>query len=217
MATDYGPGPGVELTVATGRALMRLVGRAFDLEASGGEHIPRLGPVVLAVNHLSHLDVIVATHLAGRNVRYLTLDELFGESRFFDRLVGYFGAIPMSRSRVPLGALRTALDHLAAGGAVGVFPEGRRVAHWSESPPKEGAAWLSLRADVPMVPVSIIGTEGSLSVGQRAMRRVPVRAWADPPLYPADFRDEPSPRRAMTMAWQTAVANRVAHWVPAPE
>jgi 1-acyl-sn-glycerol-3-phosphate acyltransferase len=168
--------------------------------------------VVLAVNHFSHLDVIVATHLAGRNVRYLAVDELFGESRFFDRLVGYFGAIPMSRERPPLGALRTALEILSEGGAVGLFPEGRRVAHWGESVAREGAAWLALRAGVPLVPVSIIGTEETLSVRERAMRRASIRAWADPPLYPDDFRDDSNPRLAMTQAWQAAVDHRVAHW-----
>lgn len=214
MRDEHAPGPGVGVAVATGRTLMRVVGRWFDLAVSGGENIPRRGPVVLAVNHFSHLDVIVATHLAGRNVRYLAVDELFGESRLFDRLVGYFGAIPMSRERPPLGAMRTALEILDGGGAVGLFPEGRRVAHWGESVAKEGAAWLALRADVPMVPVSIIGTEETLSVREGAMRRASIRAWADPPLYPGDFRSDLNPRQAMTAAWRATVDSHVAHWSP---
>jgi 1-acyl-sn-glycerol-3-phosphate acyltransferase len=212
MRDEPAPGPGVAWAVGAGIALVRVVGRWYDLEVSGGEHIPRRGPVVLAINHFSHLDAVISTYLAGRNVRYLAVDELFGESRFFDRLVGYFGAIPMSRERPPLGAMRTALETLNDGGAVGLFPEGRRVAHWGESDMKEGAAWLALRAGVPLVPVSIIGTEETLSVRERAMRRASVRAWADPPLYPTDFLDEPNPRRVMTEAWQAAVDARVAHW-----
>lgn len=212
MKDEHAPGPGVGIAVAAGRTLMRVVGRWYDLEVSGGENVARQGPVILAVNHFSHLDVIVATHLAGRNVRYLAVDELFGDSRLFDGLVGYFGAIPMSRERPPLGAMRTALEILDSGGAVGLFPEGRRVAHWGESAAKEGAAWLALRADAPLVPVSIIGTEETLSVRERAMRRASIRAWADAPLYPGDFRNDPNPRRAMTAAWRTAVDQRVAHW-----
>jgi 1-acyl-sn-glycerol-3-phosphate acyltransferase len=214
MTDEHTPGPGVTLAISVGSALMRLVGRWYDLDVSGGDHIPRRGPVVLAINHFSHLDVIISTYLAGRNVRYLAVDELFGESRVFDGLVGYFGAIPMSRERPPLGALRAALEILDGGGAVGLFPEGRRVAHWGESEFKEGAAWLALRAGVPLVPVSIIGTDETLSVKVRAMRRASIRVVADPPLHPADFADEPIPRRAMTAAWRAAVDARVAHWAP---
>ena len=98
-----------------------------------------------------------------------------------------------------------------------LFPEGRRVAHWGESESKEGAAWLALRAGAPLVPVSIIGTDGSLSVRERAMRRAAVRAFADAPLYPADFAALANPRGAMTAAWRAAVDAHVAHWSPATE
>ncbi|MGI9608777.1 MAG: lysophospholipid acyltransferase family protein [Acidimicrobiia bacterium] len=217
MADERTPGAGAELAVSTGSGLMAVVGRWFDLQVSGTSNIPRRGSAVLAINHLSHLDVIVTTHVARRNVRYLALDELYGESQMFDRLLGYFGSIPLSRTNTPLGALRTALDHLDDDGLVGVFPEGRRVGHWGESPFKQGAAWLSLRSGVPLIAVSIVGTEESLSVTESALRRTSVRVWADPPLFPDEFRDEPDPRAAMTAAWAELVAHRVGHWVPAPE
>jgi 1-acyl-sn-glycerol-3-phosphate acyltransferase len=138
---------------------------------------PRLpvGPVVVAANHFSHLDPVVVGMATGRPVRFLAVDELFGRSRFFDGLTHWLGAIPMSRTRAPLGALRTALAELAAGGTVGLFPEGVRVYAWGERPPKRGAAWLARRAGVPLVPIAIHGTDRVLGRDGRGIRRSPVR------------------------------------------
>ena len=205
----------VEAVRAAGSGLIGLVGRpGYDLLVSGRENVPTSGPLVVAVNHFSHLDAVLATHVVGRNVHYLAVDELFGESAFFDRLIGFFGAIPMSRVRPPLGALRRALELLAEGGAVGLFPEGRRVAHWGESFPKQGAAWLSLRSGAPLLPITIIGSEGTLSVTTRSFRRTSLWVCADAPLHPDDFREEADPRGTMTDAWAQIVGRRVAHWSP---
>ena len=91
-----------------------------------GPQIPD-GPVVVASNHFSNIDPVVVSMTVQRPIRYLAVDELYGNSALFDRLTLWLGAIPMSRTRAPLGALRTALAELSAGGTVGVFPEGVRV------------------------------------------------------------------------------------------
>ncbi len=94
-----------------------VLGRYFPLTCEGRERVP-LGPLVVAANHFSHLDPVVVTVATGRPIRYLAVDELYGRSAFFDGLTLWLGAIPMPRSRAPIGALRCALAELAAGGAV---------------------------------------------------------------------------------------------------
>ncbi len=131
--------------------------------------------MVIAANHFSHVDAVVVGMVSNRPVRFLAVDELFGRSRFFDGLTHFLGAIPMSRTRAPLGALRTALAELAAGGTIGVFPEGERVWRWGEAAPKRGAAWLAHRAGVPLVPIAIHGTDRVMGRGDHRIRRAPVR------------------------------------------
>ncbi|MEX1207737.1 MAG: lysophospholipid acyltransferase family protein [Acidimicrobiia bacterium] len=163
------------------------------------------GPLVLAANHYSHVDPVVVSFAAGRPVRFLAVDELFGRSTIFDRLTLWLGAIPMSRTRAPLGALRLALAELAAGGTVGLFPEGVRVWAWGEVEPKRGAAWLARRAGVPLVPMAIAGTDMVLGRGARRPSRHPVTVEACEPIYPGDYPPGGDPAGAMTREWERRI------------
>ena len=207
------PGRGTALTVALAHRPVRWLGPRFlDLEISGFDHVPATGGAVLAGNHLSHIDPVVVTVAARRNVRYLAVEELFGEYRFFDWLTLQFGAIPISREKAQPGALRTALSAIEAGDLVGVFPEGRRVLRWRDSSAKQGAAWLAQRSGVPVVPVAIAGSEGMLSPSQRKPRRTPVRVWVLEPIDSAGFPPTREGRAALTEAWVDAVADQLDHW-----
>ncbi|HHC09124.1 MAG TPA: 1-acyl-sn-glycerol-3-phosphate acyltransferase [Actinobacteria bacterium] len=192
------------------RPFRSLARALLDLEITGVEHVPRRGPVILAANHLSHLDPVLVTSAADRAVRYLAVDELFGRSRLFDAATGFFGTIPLDRDGIPIQALRAALEHVDAGGALGVFPEGRRVRHWGETPPRRGAAWLAWMTGAPLVPVAIRGSEGLLSVERRGLGRASIRVWVESPLDWFDFRDHVDPVGAMTEAWRAMVDRRLA-------
>jgi len=177
-------------------AVWRALPRLWDFEVVGENAVPH-GPVVIAANHFSHVDPFVAAVAAERPTRFLGVDELFGRSRFFDGLTYYFGVIPMPRGTVPLQSMRTALSHLAAGGGVTLFPEGRRVSEWGESPPKQGAAWLAIRARCPLVPMALWGTGEAMGLEDLKLRRHPIRVAVGAPLYPAHYSD----RAALTDAW----------------
>jgi 1-acyl-sn-glycerol-3-phosphate acyltransferase len=186
-----------------------LLGRVlFSLEVERAS-IPD-GPVVFAANHLSHLDPVIVGVVAERPVRFLAVDELFGRSRFFDALTIRLGTIPMSRTRTPFGPLKLALAELAAGRSIGLFPEGVRVWAWGERQPKRGAAWLALRADVPLVPVAVAGTD--LAMGREAGRisRAPVTVAVCEAIHPSDHRDHPDPVGSMTAEWARRIGAALA-------
>lgn len=176
----------------------------WRLRAEGRHRVPR-GPLVIASNHYSHIDPPLVGLVVGRPVRFLAVDELFGLYRFLDWVMLGFGAIPLSRDGVPLRAMRLALLHLAAGGAVGVFPEGRRVAAWGETEPKRGAAWLAHRSGAALLPVALSGTDAVYGIGAARVRFSKLRVTIAEPLYPADFAASPDPVRAMTDAWRQAI------------
>ncbi|MEN8114318.1 MAG: lysophospholipid acyltransferase family protein, partial [Actinomycetota bacterium] len=172
------------LTVRVLNIPVRWLGRALlDLEVSGAENVPAKGPIVVAPNHLSHIDPPVVVNAVGRLVRFIAVDELFGIHLAFDVATSFFGAIPTDRDGAPIQALEEAVDHLRTGGAVGVFPEGRRVAFWGESEPKKGAAWLAWMGGAPLIPVAVHGTERTLGPVDRGIHRTAVRVWIGEPIW----------------------------------
>ena len=182
-----------------------------DFEHTGPE-LPD-GPAVVAANHFSHIDPVVTSITARRPIRYLAVDELYGNSWVFDRLTLWLGAIPMSRTRAPFGALKIALAELAAGGTVGLFPEGVRVWRWGEIEPKRGAAWLAHRTGVPLVPIALAGTDLVMGRGAGGIARSRVTGIRCEPIQPDDFAARADPIGAMTDEWRVRVGRvlREAH------
>jgi 1-acyl-sn-glycerol-3-phosphate acyltransferase len=191
-----------------------LTAMLFDIEITGRQHLPPAGPYVVTANHLSLIDPILVTLAAGVQVRYLALDELFGKARILDVLMNYFGSIPISRVRPPLGAIKEGLAVLRSGSVLGVFPEGGRAKYWGERPIKPGAAWLAMATGSPLVPCSILGTEGLLSMTERGIRLPSVRLSLHPPLDPDSYLGRVDPLGAMMDDWKSALDGDLAHWQP---
>lgn len=208
MATPRGSvGPVVRTIFTRLPRLTKLIGRLVsDLEITGSAPP---GPAVVAANHFSHLDPVLAGTALKRFTRYLAVDELYGRSRVFDGLTLGLGAIPLSRERAPLGALKLALETLDAGDLVCLFPEGRRVREWGEQPPRRGAAWLSLRSGAPLVPMAISGTEIIWPVDATRLRRGPVRIWIGEGLQPDRYLDRVDPIGAMMADWHAWMDERL--------
>ena len=110
------------LVMAVGTPVVRWWGR---LDVRGLEHLPAAGPTVLMVNHDSAWDPVVLGIAAvrRRHLRALAKDSLWGNP-LVGRVLDGMGQIPIARGRGDTGALQAAVDVLAAGGCIGVFPEG---------------------------------------------------------------------------------------------
>ena len=110
------PGRGAFRFVQTARHPVGWLARVLvDNEVRGREHVPEHGPYIVAANHLSLIDPVFVTLAVGRMIRFLALDELYGVTGTLDRMINYFGSIPIARERPPLGALRDALEVLRSG------------------------------------------------------------------------------------------------------
>ena len=152
------------------------------------------GPFVAVINHISSLDPPLAGLALRRPVRFMALDEIWGVHPALDAVLTLFDTIPVSRSgRRPIGALRAALRHLESGRPIGLFPEGRRVAAWGEVPLKTGAAWLAVRASVPVVPVAIWGSQQAMPMDGMRISRAPIRVVVGAPIDPSPFMDRSDP------------------------
>ncbi|MCP2324437.1 1-acyl-sn-glycerol-3-phosphate acyltransferase [Hamadaea flava] len=161
-------------------AVLRL---AFWPTVEGRDNVPRRGPVIFAVNHISALDSFLISPLSPRRVAFMAKSEYFvrrGALGWLMRtaLVGT-DAIPVSRtdSRSALGSLDVAAAHLAKGGAFGIHPEGSRSRDGRLYRGRTGVAWLALETGAAVVPVAVSGTDRILPVGARIPRpgRITVR------------------------------------------
>jgi 1-acyl-sn-glycerol-3-phosphate acyltransferase len=97
------------------------------LEVRGLEAMPLTGPVLLAGNHDSYWDTVAigVAALPRRQIRALAKASLWKLPLVGPVLDG-MGQIPIDRGRGDAGALDRAVEELANGACIGVFPEGTR-------------------------------------------------------------------------------------------
>ena len=108
--------------IVTAKAAFKALGLRFQLE--GTEHIPRTGPALLAVNHVSYVDFVFggfAAQPSKRLVRFMAKKEIF-DHRFGGPLMRSLHHIEVDRGE-GLGSYKEALRYLAMGEVVGIFPE----------------------------------------------------------------------------------------------
>ena len=122
------------------------------LKVEGREHVPAHGAAIVAGNHALALDPFVIAHaLYGRrSIQFMAKKELFANP-----LLGYVirigGSFPVDREGNDVGAVRTALRILQAGGLLGIFPQGTRGGQELQA----GVALLALRGKASVVPAFV--------------------------------------------------------------
>jgi 1-acyl-sn-glycerol-3-phosphate acyltransferase len=129
------------------------------VRAQGLEHIPLNQPCVFAANHQSYLDIpALLTALPGR-LLFLGRPSLFSIP-VFGWALRRAGHIPIDRehARAALTNLNRAAEKLQTGYSTVIFPEGTRSSDGALRAFKSGGFKLALKAGVPIVPVTIIGT-----------------------------------------------------------
>jgi 1-acyl-sn-glycerol-3-phosphate acyltransferase len=159
---------------ATRGILAGLLRGVFRLEITGRELIPARGPLILAPNHRSLIDIPVAAAVTKRKVWFMAKEELFA-SKLSAALLGRLGAFPVRRGRPDRAPLQRALQLLSQGEVVGIFPEGTRrpLARFEEL--EEGFAYVAIRSGAPVVPVAISGTEAIFPPGGKLPHLVRIR------------------------------------------
>jgi len=128
---------------------------------SGLENVPRDGAYIMVSNHTSNLDPpfiggAIGRH-TGRPIHFMAKEEI---NRW--PLIGWLargaGVFFVRRGEGDRAAQRIALEHLAAGRPIGVFPEGTRSRNGVLREPKFGVSLLAMRSGAPILPVGISGS-----------------------------------------------------------
>lgn len=120
------------------------------------------GPIIVISNHTSYADGVLlalAARRLGRSLRMLATSGIF-EVALIGGAMRKLGFIAVRRGAADAStALDQAAEALAAGEAIGLYPEGRVTRHpeqWPERS-KTGAVRLALRTGAPIVPLAMVG------------------------------------------------------------
>jgi 1-acyl-sn-glycerol-3-phosphate acyltransferase len=160
-------------------------------KAVGTENVPATGCAILASNHLSAADWIFMPLQLRRRVTFLAKQEYFTGTGLKGRVQRLFfagsGQVPIDRTSASAAedAIRTGVRILREGKLLGIYPEGTRSPDGRLYRGKIGVARMALEADVPVIPVAMIGTFEVQPPGQVRpnIRRVGIRIGK-----PLDFR-----------------------------
>lgn len=136
--------------------LKLLVNFFFNIKIAGKENLPKEGGLIVAANHLSYWDPpLVGTSLS-RQVYFMAKMELF-KNFFLRTLLNNVGAFPVARGRADRRAIQKSLEIIKDGKIVCIFPQGTRFKELNA--PELGLAFLSKKANVPVLPIGIIKKE----------------------------------------------------------
>lgn len=160
----------------------------FPCTVVGAENIPESGGAILAGNHLSVADSFFAPLHMRRRVTFLAKSEYFTDKGIKGLLKRWFftgvGQVPIDRSGASSAqdALDTAVRLLRAGHLLGIYPEGTRSPDGKLYKGKTGVARMALEANVPVIPVAMIGTDKVNPIGSRMWRPRRIRLVIGRPL-----------------------------------
>jgi 1-acyl-sn-glycerol-3-phosphate acyltransferase len=138
------------------------------LRVRGLENIARYPVAVFASNHTSYMDTPVVFASLPLQFRILAKKELWSLP-FIGWYLNRSGQIPINTENphATLSSLGAGVRALRAGMPLYVFPEGARTPNGELQAFLSGAAYLAIRAQVPLVPVALSGVYDLLPIHTR--------------------------------------------------
>jgi 1-acyl-sn-glycerol-3-phosphate acyltransferase len=183
------------------RTLLR---RAYRIEVSGGNHIPKSGGVILASNHESLVDPFILGVATTRPIRYMAKTELWS-NRVTGTLMDWLGTFPIERGSGDRAAMGRGGELLRQGEVLGLFPQGTSKP-WRQRPFHRGAARLALATGAPIVPVCMIGTEKILRPNKTKIGLPQVKILVAEPIAVEVARPTVAAAKALTQRIELAIS-----------
>lgn len=156
------------LYFAVGPVLSEIWEHYFDEDVQGLQNVPEHGPLLVASNHISHMDPITLCQVFWKNrprrqLRFLAKRELF-ERQPLAWAMCQFGHIPVDRQSASASdSLHSARDALRMGKTVVIFPEGTVSLTFVPMKPHTGVSRLATDTGVAVLPVGLWGTHRTMS------------------------------------------------------
>jgi 1-acyl-sn-glycerol-3-phosphate acyltransferase len=181
----------------------------MGLDFAGLNNIPAQGPVILAANHLSYMDIFAVARFAdraGRFPAFLAKSTLF-QIPLLGRVLGWLGQLPVYRGQADAALVLKQAARLVAetNSCVIFYPEGTATRDPELWPmvAKTGVARLALESGVPVVPIAHWGAQRILPYGKwvpKFLPRTTVRVVAGPPVDLSEFEGQPLTNQVLRAA-----------------
>jgi len=186
----------------------------IKVEVEGAENVPPGGSFVFVANHRSYLDSPVILPFINVQFRFFAKSSVF-----YWPLIGYHlrkaGHLPVhyDNPRESLKSMSLGAKKIQETGiSVLLFPEAGRTAGELE-PFKDGAAYVAIKAGVPVIPIGLIGTLDILPPGRLKIRPGTVKIRIGKPIPTLDLSLQDRTRLTQTL-W-LRVAELIGYPVPA--
>lgn len=155
-------------------------------------------PAVIAPNHQNNWDPpIVGYSINPDECFFLAKDDLFKIHPIYSKILSIYNTIKLKREKRDIKAIRIALSKLKENYKLIVFPEGTRKRENKLENIKAGAAFLSLKAEVPLIPCCI--KYSSQKFIDIIKGRMNVKVFFGKPIYPPNVKTSLS-KKASIMA-----------------
>ena len=129
------------------------------IQVNGRENIPAKGPYLVVLNHTSAVDTpVLLLTFPVMKWRFFAVEK-WKHHPVFGPLMGWLGAIYIEREEMDRDKVRAALHAIEQGIVFGLAPEGTRSKTGKMMPAKDGAAYLAVRTQVPIVPVGLVNCD----------------------------------------------------------
>ena len=151
------------------------------MSIEGREHVPATGAFLLAPIHRSILDSPISAGVTRRKLRFMGADK-YWKNPTFGRLLSALGGFPVTRQSADREALRRCIAVLETGEPLVLFPEGERKTGPDVHALFDGAAYIAVKAGVPIVPVGIAGSERAMPKGAKFIVPRKVHVVVGPPI-----------------------------------
>ena len=138
---------------------------ASKLTVRGVENLARCPVAVYASNHTSYMDIPVVFAALPFQFRILAKEELW-RWPFIGWYLARSGQVPIDQEnrQGTQSSLGAAVKALRAGMPLFIFPEGSRTPDGELKEFQAGAAYLAIRAQVPIVPIALSGVYDLLPI-----------------------------------------------------
>jgi 1-acyl-sn-glycerol-3-phosphate acyltransferase len=170
------------------------------------EQLLRSAPVaVFASNHLSYMDTPVVFAKLPFQFRILAKQGLW-KIPFVGWYLNQSGQVPIdaSSSRSAIAGLLRGVAALKSGMRLFVFPEGARTPDGRPQSSASGAAFMAIRAGVPLVPMALVGTYELLPIHVYSLRARPLKLIVGQPISTEGLSARDSD--ALTLRLHAAIA-----------
>ena len=141
------------------KLVRRLYSDLTKMNIVNEDQVPKEGPCIITLNHLSRLDFPAMIMLKRYNDIYAVAADSYKNFPVFGKMINDAEMIWIDRTKADFQAMKRMMNVLKEGKIIALAPEGTRSKTQALLEGKEGVVLLASKTHTPLISMSITGTE----------------------------------------------------------